>query len=518
MTAKKYLAGIDAGTTGATVMIVDTEGGVVGSAYREYPCQYPHPGWVEQDMEYMWGKICEASQEALAKTGVGPQEIASVGFSSQRGSFVCVDSHVTPLHNSIVWNDGRANEQARTVAERIGADRYHQITGMPLSALWSFAKIRWLIEKHPRLLEKTAKIVNGQEFFLHKLGAEELTSDPASLTLNGMLDIDQLDWSTEVCEAIELPVEKLPPMTTPGSQVGTISRKAAEQTGFAEGMPICRGGGDQQCAAVGSGVIREGLAEITIGTAAMVVAHIDSRKTDPKRLVYIGGHAIPNKWDMEGGAFATGVCLRWWRDVYGQIEVETAQRLGLDAYNLIAAQAASAPPGCKGLLFFPFFTGQVTPSYNSNARGGSLGLSLSHDRASMARAVLEGGAYELRMVVSSMEAVLGKPFDILRLTGGGAKSALWTQIQADIYGRHVETLKVSECTTLGAAILGGLGAGVFTSVEEAVRTMVHSDRAIEPDLKNHQLYSELYELFVLTYNTLVNAGIYEKLADIQAKY
>lgn len=518
MNTKLYLAGIDAGTTGTTVMIADTTGRVIGSAYREYPCVYPRPGWVEQDMELMWQKICEASQEVIVQTEVDPKTIAGLGFSSQRGSFVCVDAQGKPVHYAIVWNDGRANKQAQEVAARLGEARYRQITGMPISALWSFAKIRWFIEHYPHLWDKTAKIVNGQEFFLQKLGAETFASDPASLTLNGMLDIEKLDWSREICDIIEVPLEKLPSMMTPASQVGTISKQAAAQTGFAEGMPICRGGGDQQCAAIGAGVIREGLAEITIGTAAMMVAHIDSRRADPKGQVYIGGHAIPHKWDMEGGAFASGACLRWWRDVYGQVEQDTARRLGLDAYDLITAQAALAPPGSQGLLFFPFFTGQVTPFYNSNARGGSLGLSLSHNRSTVARAVLEGSAYELRMVVSALEEVLGRPFDTLRLTGGGAKSSLWTQIQADIYGRPVETLQVSECTTLGAALLGGVGIGVFSSIEEAVEAMVHPDRSIEPDQRNQQLYNELYELFVLTYKTLANNSIYEKLVAIQDRF
>ena len=518
MGSRKLLAGIDAGTTGATVMIADTEGNIVGTAYREYPCSFPHPGWVDQNMALMWTRICEASKEVIAKTGVRPEEISSLGFSSQRGTFVCVDKDINPLADSIVWSCGRAGTQLKWIKENLGDDRFHDITGVPLFGLWSYAKMKWLVDRRPDLLEKTHLIMNGQEFFLHKFGADEICSDPASLTLNGMLDVAGLDWSRELCELINLPMDKLPPMKTPARQVGVISRQASVESGFAEGMPICVGAGDQQCAAIGAGVIREGLAEITIGTASVMVAHIDSRKPDPKHLVLIGGSGIPNKWDMEGLAFATGVCLRWWRDTYAQVEMQAAAQLGMDAYDLISAQAAKAPVGCKGYIFFPFFTGQVTPYYVDNARGGALGLSLIHDRAMMARSIMEGGAFEIRMIVDAMEEVLGKPFDSIRLSGGGAKSPLWNQIQADVYGRPVERLRVSECTTLGATILGAAGAGVFKSVEEAVGSMVHPFDSIEPNTANHEIYNDVFDVFKSTFLALKNADVFDKIAEVQNKH
>ncbi len=518
MASKKLLAGIDAGTTGVTVMIADSQGNIIGTAYREYLCSFPHPGWVEQSMEFMWPRICEASKEAISKTGVNPKEIASLGFSSQRGTFACVDKNITPIADSIVWSCGRAGDELEWIKNNLGADRYHDITGVPLSGLWSYAKVKWIVDKRPDLLERTHLILNGQEYFLHKFGSDDISSDPASITLNGMMDIAKLDWSKELCDLIGLPMEKLPPMKTPTRQVGVVSKRASEESGFPEGMPICFGGGDQQCAAIGAGVIREGLAEITIGTASVMVAHIDSRKPDPKHLVLIGGSAIPHKWDMEGLAFATGVCLRWWRDTYAQVEKQVADQLGMDTYDLIGAQAASAPVGCKGYVFFPFFTGQVTPYYVDNARGGAIGLSLIHDRAIMARSIMEGGAYENRMIVDAMEEVLGKPFESIRLSGGGAKSPLWNQIQSDVYGRPVERLKISECTTLGATILGAVGAGVFGSVEEAVEHMVHPYDSIEPNTANHSLYEDVFGVFKETFLALRNAGVYDKIAAVQNKH
>lgn len=514
----KYVAGIDAGTTGATVMIADLSGKVVGSAYREYPCIYPHPGWVEQDINLLWSEICTAAKQVIAKSGVDPADIASLGLSSQRGTFVGIDKNWNTLHNSIVWSDGRAGEQLQFVLDKIGGDRYHEISGVPPYSMWAYFKFKWIIDNQPELYDKAWKFVNGQEWLLHKFGSEAVFSDPASLTLNGMLDIKTLEWSKELCDLIGLSMDKLPPIGTPMTQVGTISKEASEASGFAVGMPICAGGGDQQCAAIGSGVVREGLAEITIGTASVMVAHVEKQRPDPKHLVLFGGHAIPHRWDMEGLAFATGVCLRWWRDTYAQAEADAAAKLGINVFKLIDMEASEAPVGCKGYMFFPFFSGQVTPSYHDNASGGSIGLSLIHDRSMMARAVLEGGAYELRMIVESMEEVLGRPFEAIRLSGGGAQSPLWNQIQADVYGRPVEKLRVSECTTLGAAILGAAGAGVFGSIEQAVESMVHTYGHVEPNMNNNAIYNDMFDCFKTTYHALKDAGIYSKISAVQAKH
>jgi len=518
MAKKEYFAGIDAGTTGATVLFVDSDGKIAGSAYREYPCLYPHPGWVEQDMDTVWQCICEASQELFSESGISPSDVFSIGISSQRGTFVSLDRSGQPLHRSIVWNDCRATEQAERLSERISPGRYQDISGMPISALWAAPKIMWLIENRPDIMAATHKIVNGQEFLLGRFGAKVHYSDPSSLTLNGMMAIEALDWSQEILAAMELPREKIPEMVHPCRREGEVVRDASKKSGFAEGTPICRGGGDQQCAAVGAGVIREGMAEITIGTAAMMVAHVETLRPEMRTPAYVGGHAIPDKWDLEGGAFATGACLKWWRDVFGAWELQTANRLGLDVYDLMTLEASKAPPGCKGYLFFPFLNGQVTPTYENQARGGSIGLTAAHDRATMIRSVLEGTAYELRMVVEALERVLGGKFDTLRLTGGGAKSTLWCQVQADVFGKAVETLEVPECTSFGAAILGAVAAGAFGSAEEAVKRLVRPKETIHPRAENNEIYNRLFHIFEDCYHALREANIYSRLAQLQDQF
>ena len=347
----------------------------------------------------------------------------------------------------------------------------------------------------PELYEKAWKFVNAQEWLLHKLGSEELFTDPASLALNGMMDVATLDWSKELLDAIDFDINKLPPVKEPARQVGTVSKEASDLTGFAEGMAICVGGGDQQCAAIGCGVTKEGTAEITIGTASVMVAAVDGVKEDPAHEVIFSGHAVPGHMDMEGLAYATGVALRWWRDIYGSPEVTVAKAADVDPYDIICMEAAKSPAGSRGYIFFPFFSSQVTPYYHDNARGGSLGISLAHNRADMARGVLEGGGYELRMIVEAMERVLGKPFDVIRLSGGGSKSPLWRQILADIFGRPVQCLEMADCGVLGAAILGASGAGIFESLQDAVDTMVHPTEMITPNMENYKMYTDMYEIF-----------------------
>jgi xylulokinase len=507
--------GIDAGTTGATVAVFDRSGAELACGYCEYPCLHPHPGWVEQDMEAVWQGMLAASRQALENAPALRSRIRSVGLASQRGSFVLLDETLRPLAPAVVWNDSRAKDIEDAIATKIDRQRYREITGTPLSASFALAKMAWLKRHRPDMWACTRWICNGQEYILRRLGAERLETDPASLTLNGMLDIGRLDWSEEICRAAGIDPELLPPVGAPGVQVGTLSAEAAEAMGLPVGIAICRGGGDQQCAAVGAGVIRQGMAEVTLGTAGMMVAHLDDPALVKGPAPYLGGHAIAGKWDLEGGTFAIGAALRWWRDHFAQVEVEAGARLGISPYELMVAQAAGAPPGSRGVLFHPFFAGQVTPHYDATARGGFFGLGLHHDRACLVRALFEGCAFEVRMMVDGVCRDLEGGITELRLTGGGAKSALFSQIHADVQGRPIGLLRNPECTALGAAILGAVGAGLFSGVDQAIGAMVHVDRVVEPRPEVRALYDDLFDVFRAAYEGLAGAGWYGRLYEVQ---
>lgn len=517
----KYFAGIDAGTTGTTVMIFDGDGNIMSSGYAEYRTKHPHPGWVDQDMHELWEGLCTAAKQATSRFKGDISQVVSIGVSSQRGSFVPINENWEPLADAIVWSDGRATRETQWIKDTIGSDEYCRITGLNPSSLWVYPKLKWLKDNRPEIYDASWKFVNGQEWILNQLGSTEVFANPSALNYNGMFDITTLDYAPVLFEKADLDLDKMPPMVPELRAVGQVSAAGATATGFAEGTTLSPGGGDQQCAAVGSGVNKAGMAELSIGTAAVMVAQLDEAPDMDVNLtsgVSFGAHAIPNRWDMEGTAHAAGAVLRWWRDTYGQPEIEAAKALDLSPYDLITLQAAEAPVGSDGLLFFPFFNSQANPHFHDNARGGMLGITQIHTRKHTARAVLEGVIYELRMAVEAMEGALGRPFDTIRLSGGGAKSQFWSQMQADIYGRRVERLKVSECAVLGAAILGGVGAGELPDIDSAIDSMVHTHGFIEPNMDNHEIYTDYYRVFENAFLALVNADVYNELAEVNNRH
>lgn len=516
--ATSAFIGIDAGTTGTTVAIYDETGREIAAGYREYACTYPRAGWVEQDLAEVWKGICAASKQAIRAAGLPASAYKSVGLSSQRGTFGLLDKRKKPLAPSIVWNDGRAQAYEAKFGETMSAKEYQAHTGMPLAAAWAAAKIAWLRDHRPDLFERTRWVVNGQEYFLYLMGADDWTTDPASLTLNGMMDIRKLDWSDRVLSLCGLTRDMVPPVGRTAAQAGTISRAAAAATGIPEGTPICRGAGDQQCAAVGAGVIKQGMAEFTVGTSAVMVAHVDNvdRVTGDK--LFLGGHGVPGMWDLEGAAFAAGVCLRWWRDILGIPERNAARRAKRSPYAVMVDLAMQAPAGAKGLIYHPFMQGQVTPYYDVTAKGGYLGLRLDHDRADIIRAVLEGVANEMRMIVDTFQAGMRGGVTEFRLTGGGTKSPGFVQIMTDVIGIPAGVPKVRECTVLGAAILGAVGAGHFASTEEAAGAMVSLESMVEPTRTSRALYEDQHALFKAGYLSLNGGKAYQAMYDYNAKY
>ena len=510
--------GIDAGTTGCTVMVFNVRGARLGHGYKEYPTMAPRSGWSEQDLEAVWGGICHASKAAVAEANLPDEAYKSVGFSSQRGTVCLLNKQKKPLAPSIVWNDSRALEQAEKIGRSISVEEHHAHTGMQLSPLWTASKIAWLRDNKPELFDQIAWFANGQEYFLHRLGAEVWETDPASLTLNGMMEIANLDWSDRILELCGISRDRLPPVGIPTGRVGVVSEAASVATGIPAGVNLCRGAGDQQCAAIGAGVIKQGLAEFTVGTAAVMVAHLDSLDRIKGRNLWWGGHGVPHQWNIEGAAFCLGACLKWWRDTLGNDDIQKAAQAGISPFAVMVEEAGKARPGASGLLFHSFLSSQVTPYYDAESRGGYLGLGLHHNRRDLIRALLEGCANEMKMVVDAFDADIEGGITDLRLTGGGTKSAGFVQIMSDIFDREVHVTSERECTVLGAAILGAVGAGEFTDIAEAVGEMVHLESSFEPDTGLAELYREQHVVYRHFYEAMATGGSYKKLAAFSEKY
>ncbi|MBO1701377.1 FGGY-family carbohydrate kinase [Eubacterium callanderi] len=513
---KNYISGIDIGTTGVKVIIFDMEGATVGSAYREYPCTFPQSGWVEQDGEMTWQQTCEATREAIAKAGVDPAEIHAIGLSTQRCTFTPVDEAGMPLRSAISWQDSRSFEECEEIGRLVGAERYYEITGLPVGTTWSVSKIMWIKKHQPEIYEKTYKFAMDQERILNKLGAEGYFEDWSNGSLQGLMDIKAFEWSDELIDALELDKSKLPDLVPSGKVVGKISRESSTLTGFAEGTLLVSGGGDQQCAGIGAGAVKKGTIEVTIGTAGVTLAYMDEPIYDGSMRLPCSAHTVAGKWETEGLQNAAGSSLKWYRNEFAVPEIEKAKALGVDPYDLINEQVEAIAPGSDGLICIPYFASSAAPNWDPFARGTFIGLTLGHSRQAMARAIMEGVTYETREIIDQM-ITNGVEVNAIVLSGGAAKSDVWNHIQADIYGKTCSILAVEEATALGAAVLAALGAELYANVSEAVAHMVKIVAVCEPDMQRHALYNEYFEIYKDAYQALRKADVYERLVKLALK-
>ncbi len=509
----KYLAGIDVGTTGARCAIFDMEGNFIASKYREYSATYPKPGWVEQDLDEMVAMTMEACKATIAASGVDPKEIASIGFSTQRSVTVPVNEDGGKVRPMIGWQDARTGNEVSDMQKLIDGERYYSISGMPMGTTWNITKMLWMRKNEPELYKKTYKFVQNQDAVLKAFGADDFYTDICDMAFYGVWNVAELQWDKELCDLFEVRPEMMGKPTPAGTQVATVNKNVAEKTGFAVGTAICVGAGDQNCGVVGMGSVKSGIVTVTLGTAGLAILSLD------KRIPGFGGmmitnHAVPGMWEMEGLSNAAASSYRWFRDVIGTQEVAWAKEMDKDAYEFLNEEAAKSVPGSKGLLYLPYLGTAATPRWNANARSAFIGMSFAHGRPEMVRSVLEGVTLEVRDMMDGWLKA-GVEIKSLRLGGGATKSPLWNHIQADVYGRPVQTLKVGESTVLGAAILGGVGAGVFASIPEAVDNMVEVTGTVEPDLKNHAIYEEMYEAYTKAYDGLTNSGTFDKIANLQ---
>jgi len=511
--SKQYVSGIDIGTTGVKVIIFDTQGNKISSAYREYPCTFPQSGWVEQDGEMTWAMTCEASKEAVEKSKIDPKDILALGLSSQRCTFTPVDEDGMALRTAISWQDSRSFKECEEIAKKIGAERYYEITGLPNGVVWTVSKIMWIKKNQPDIYAKTFKFAQDQERILHKLGAKGYYEDWSNGSLQGLMDIQAFEWSRELVDALEIDYDKLPELVPSGEVVGTLSEEASALTGFVAGTKLVSGGGDQQCAGIGAGAVKKGVVEVTVGTAAVTLAYMDGAYYDKSMRLPCSAHAVAGKWETEGLQNAAGSSLKWYRNEFAIPEVALSKETGKDPYEYINEQVDAIKPGANGLICIPYFASSAAPNWDPFARGTFIGLTLGHERPTLARAIMEGVTFETREIIEQM-ITNGVQIDTIILSGGASKSAVWNQIQADIYGKPVGILAIEEATSLGAAILAAKGAGLFGSVDEAVEKMVKIASYCEPNMHNHEIYSQYFSVYKDAYQALAKAGVYERLVKL----
>lgn len=506
----KYILAHDLGTTGNKASLYDSEGQVLASSFYGYGTEYPRVNWVEQNPEDWWKAVCASTNQLLSEARVSPEDIACISFSGQMMGCVMVDREVRPLRNAIIWADQRGVEEAKVLIEKVGMEETYHITGHRASASYSGAKIMWVRNHQPEIFARAYKFLHAKDFIVARLTGNFVTdySDASGMNL---YDLKAKDWSDEILEALDLDRAQLPELHASTDVVGEVSGKIAGELGLAPGTPVVIGGGDGCCAAVGAGVVYEGSAFNYIGSSSWIGIATREPIYDPALRTFNWVHLVPDMFHPNGTMQAAGGSYQWLRDVFCEPEKETAAKMKLSPYELMNLQAEKSPPGANNLLFFPYLLGERAPRWNPKARGVYFGLTMQHTRADIIRATLEGITFNLRVILEAFEEQ-GAKVDTMRVIGGGARGRTWQQIMADIYERPIlRPGLLEEATSMGAAIAGGIGVGIFPdfSVAEALTPIV--DR-IMPDPEVKPVYEGLYRLFNQCYEAFV--PLYDCLAEL----
>ncbi len=493
-----HLLGIDVGTSGTRTLLVNEAGQTLASATAEYPLSTPRPLWAEQDPRDWWQATLETVRAVLATSGVHGAQISGIGLSGQMHGSVFLDSRQEVIRPALLWCDQRTAEQCRWITEQVGEAEVVAETCNPVLTGFTAPKIIWLRHNEPAAYARLAKVLLPKDYIRLKLTGEFATevSDASGTSL---LNVRERRWSQTILERIELPPDLLPPVSESPEVTGRITAQVAELTGLAAGTPVVGGGGDQAAGAVGNGIVEPGIVSSTTGTSGVVFAHLEQPAMDDRLRTHTFCHAVPGKWHVMGVMLSAGGSLRWLRDTMCGEEKAVASLTGRDPYEYITAAAAQVPAGAEGLVFLPYLTGERTPYPNPNAKGVFFGLHLRHDKRHLARAVMEGVAFGLRDSFEIIEA-MGVQIRQVRASGGGARSELWRQIQADVTGRPHCTINVDEGPAFGVALLAGVGAGVWATVPEACHATIRVVDERQPCpvtgaiySRYHALYRRLYE-------------------------
>jgi xylulokinase len=487
-----FILAHDLGTTGNKATLFDDAGNLIASHLENYSVAYPQANWAEQDPIDWWRAICLSTRALLAKSRISPREIAAVCFSGQMMGIVPIDSVGAVLRPAIIWADQRAVAEADFITERCGFTRIYQLTGHRVSPAYLAAKILWVKRHQPDIYARTYKFLCAKDYIVFKLTGR-LVTDYSDASGSNVFDLMQRAWSADLLAEMGLDVAQLPDAHASTDVVGEVTCAAAAETGLAPGTPVVIGGGDGPCAAVGAGVVAPGDAYCYIGSSAWIGLASDVPRLDPQMRIAIFHHLHPRLFAPTGSMQSAGGARDWFIRVLG---------------DSADADAASVPPGANGLIFLPYLIGERTPWWNPQARAAFVGLTMAHGRGEMARAVLEGVAFNLRLILDALESQ-GTPVPSVRLIGGGAKSDLWPQMLADVFARPIHLLSlVAEATSWGAAVAGGVGVGLYCDWNMA-QEQARVRAVIEPDAQNVARYAELVPLFQETYRAL--EPIYAKI-------
>ncbi|MEM1484036.1 xylulokinase [Oscillospiraceae bacterium PP1C4] len=496
----EYLLGIDVGTSGTKTVLFDTAGNAVCSKTYEYPLYQPQNGWAEQDPADWWNATASGIQDVLGKSGIDPKSIKGIGLSGQMHGLVMLDKAGRVLRKSIIWCDQRTAKECNQMNSVLGMERIIEITANPPMTGFTAAKILWVQNNEPEVYARCAHILLPKDYIRYMLTGEFATevSDASGMQI---MDVPNRCWSDEVLTKLHIDRSLLGSMHESPDVTGKVHREAAKLTGLAHGTIVVGGAGDNAAAAVGTGVIKAGRAFTTIGTSGVVYAVSDTVSIDLEGRVHTLCASVPGKWTVMSCTQGAGLSLKWLRDTCCHQEVLEAQTRGVDPYMIMDQLADQAGIGAGGLLYLPYLMGERSPHPDPDCRGVFFGLSAIHNRSNMIRAVMEGVAYSQLECVDVFRE-MGVSIDDMMACGGGGRSRVWRQMLADLYGCPVSTVHADEGPALGVAILAGVGAGIYSSVEQGCDAIIRKNIVQPPDFANHEVYKGYYELYKKLYLTL----------------
>ncbi len=483
--------GIDSSTTATKALIIDHQGQVVASGVTTYPYETPKPLWSEQDPQ-LWVDATFASiRQALAAGHIDPAAIAGIGLTGQMHGLVLLDEAGRVLRPAILWNDQRTEAQCDEIRRRIGRERLIQITGNDALTGFTASKILWVQQEEPETWARARHILLPKDFVRYHLTGE-LAMDKAGGSGTQLFELARRDWSEDLLTALEIPASMLPATYEGPALTGRVSEDAARATGLLPGTPVVAGGGDQAAAAVGVGAVQEGIVSLSLGTSGVVFAATNAPLIESEGRLHAFCHAAPGQWHLMGVMLSAAGSLQWYRDTLAPGE----------GFANLTAEAEEAPAGSEGLLFLPYLTGERTPHPDPLARGAWVGLTRRHKRPHLTRAVLEGVAFGLKDSFTLLQASGIDAIQQVRVSGGGAKSPLWRQILADVFDAELATVNTTEGAAYGAALLAGVGAGVWPDVRTACQATITTTDITTPNPSGVEAYRQPYELFRTLYPLL----------------
>jgi xylulokinase len=493
--------GIDVGTSGTKTLAVDARGKILAQASAEYPLYHPKPLWSEQDPDDWWQATVKTVRAVVKQAKFKAADVRAVGLSGQMHGSVFLDKRGQVIRRALLWNDQRTAAECEEIERRAGG-RKQLISMVANPALTGFTapKILWLRNHEPKNFAKLAKVLLPKDEIRRRLTGEFATevSDASGMLL---LDVLNRRWSKELLTKLELDVELLGTCHESEQVTGKLTKEAAKTLGLSTDCVVVGGAGDCAAGAVGNGIVREGMLSTSIGTSGVVFVHSERPEVDPFGRLHTFCHAVHGKWHMMGVTLAAGGSLQWFRNTLCAGDMAAAKRSKVDVYDLLSEEAKKTPPGADGLFFLPYLAGERTPHADPLARGALIGLTMAHGRGHLVRAVMEGVTYSLRDCLAIVEE-LGVQVRQIRASGGGAKSAFWRQMQADVLGRTVFRMAADEGPAYGVALLAAVGAGEFKNVEEACKATVKTTGETKPRAAARKHYDKAFPVYQRLYRSL----------------